>query len=108
VSVFAFKCSAAGAFVQVYTKPNGRADARLGIAVTKRFVPRATARNYCKRLVREVFRVERTALSGMDLVVRVRSAVASTASVKARAEIIDLMRRVRRMCNDRTNALPPG
>jgi len=106
VSVFAFKCSAAGAFVQVYTKPNGRADSRLGITVTKRFVPQATARNYCKRLVREVFRVERAALGGMDLVVRVRGPVSSSAAVRARAEIIDLMHRVRGLCNDRATTLP--
>jgi ribonuclease P protein component len=106
VSVFAFKCSAAGAFVQVYTKPNGRTDSRLGITVTKKFVSHATARNYCKRLVREVFRAERAALGGMDLVVRVRGPVSSASSVRARTEIIDLMHRVRRLCNDRANALP--
>ena len=106
LSVFAYKCSAAGAYVQVYAKPNGRADSRLGIAVTKRFVPQATARNYCKRLAREAFRVERAALGGVDLVVRVRGPVSSAAAVTARAEIIDLMHRARRQCLDRANALP--
>ena len=108
MSVFAFKCSVSGAFVQVYSRPNGRADSRLGIAVTKRFVPQATARNYCKRLVREVFRAEQAALGGMDVVVRVRCPVSSTSFVRACAEIIDLMHRVRRLCNDRADALPPG
>jgi ribonuclease P protein component len=97
----------AGAFVQVYAKPNGRAESRLGVTVTKRFVPQATARNYCKRLAREAFRAERVALGGMDLVVRVRGPVSFTSSVKARAEIIDLMHRVRRLCDSRANVLPP-
>jgi ribonuclease P protein component len=97
----------AGDFFQVYAKPNSRADARLGITVTKRFVPRATARNYCKRLAREVFRIHRIELSGVDIVVRSRSVVLPASSAQARAEIIGLMRRVRRLCCDRTDASPP-
>ena len=74
-----------GTFVQIYGKPNGRTDSRLGITVTKKVVPHATARNYCKRLAREAFRAEQALLGGMDLVVRVRRPVSSAASVKARA-----------------------
>ena len=104
--MFAHKCSATGAFVQVYAKPNGGAAARLGITVTKKSVPQATARNYCKRLAREAFRAERAALAGIDLVVRVRGPVSSAAAAKARAELIDLMHKARRLCDDRANVLP--
>ena len=85
--------------------PNGRAVSRLGITVTKRLVPQATVRNYCKRLAREAFRAEQVALGGMDLVVRVRGPVTAASAVMARAEIIDLMYRVRRLCDDRANVL---
>ena len=105
-SVFAYKCSVAGKYFQVYAKPNGRPDSRLGITVNKRFVPQATARNFCKRLARETFRVHRTVLSGVDLVVRARSVVLSASSAQARAEILDLMQRAQRQCCAGTDASP--
>ena len=101
--VFAYKCSVAGVFVQVYAKPNGLADSRLGITVNKKLVPHATARNYCKRLAREAFRAEQAVLGGMDLVVRVRSPLSSAMAEKARAELVDLLHRARRLCDDRVN-----
>jgi ribonuclease P protein component len=104
--VFAYKCSVAGNFFQVYAKPNSRADSRLGITVNKRFIPRATARNYCKRLAREAFRIHRIELGGVDLVVRSRSVVLPASSALARAEIVGLMRRARRLCCDRADVLP--
>jgi ribonuclease P protein component len=105
--VFAYKCSAAGAFVQVYAKPSRQAGSHLGITVNKRLVPLATARNYCKRLTREAFRAERAALGDMDFVVRLRRAVPAALSSRARAEIVDLLHRVRRLCDDRANVVPP-
>ena len=92
-SVLAFQCSVTGDFFQVYARPNSRTDSRLGITVIKRIVPRATARNYCKRLAREVFRKHRIEFSGVDFVVRSRSVVLPASSALARAEIIGLMRR---------------
>jgi ribonuclease P protein component len=105
--VFAYKCSVAGKFFQVYAKPNSRADSRLGITVNKRFVPQATARNFCKRLARETFRVHRIALNGVDLVVRARSVVLSASAAQARAEILELMQRARRLCCDGAGTAQP-
>lgn len=102
--MFAYKCSVAGKFFQVYAKPNGRAVSRLGITVNKRFVPQATSRNFCKRLARETFRVHGTMLSGVDLVVRARSVVLTASSACARAEILELMQRAQRLCCDRVDA----
>jgi ribonuclease P protein component len=102
--VFAHKHSVAGKFFQVYAKPNGRKDARLGVTVSKNFVPQATARNFCKRLARETFRGHRDALGGVDLVVRARAIVQAASSARARAEILDLMQRARRLCCDIADA----
>ena len=103
-SVFAFKCWVTGELFQVYARPNGAAAARLGIVVSKRIVPQAAARNYCKRLAREVFRAERAALAGVDLVVRPRAAVTSVTSAAARAEIRALLHRAQRHCSSRGEA----
>jgi ribonuclease P protein component len=89
---------------RVYARPNGAAAARLGIVVSKRIMPQAVARNYCKRLTREVFRAERGTLAGVDLVVRPRSAVMPASSAVARAEVRDLLRRAQRECHRRSAA----
>ena len=89
---------------EVYAKPTGAGAARLGLVVSKRVIPQAVARNYCKRLAREVFRAEREALAGVDLVVRPRSAVTPASSAAARAEIRDLLRRAQLQCRRRCGA----
>ena len=47
--------------------------ARLGVVVSKRIMKKAVARNYCKRLARDVFRHEYARLPGLDFVVRPRA-----------------------------------
>lgn len=89
---------------RVYAGPNGAGAARLGIVVSKRVIPQAVARNYCKRLAREVFRTESDALAGVDLVVRPSIAVTPASSAAARAEIRELLRRARRECHSRSAA----
>jgi ribonuclease P protein component len=105
-AVFSFRCWVTGEWFQVYAKPNGASAPRLGIVVSKRIIPQAVARNYCKRLAREAFRAERAALAGVDLVVRPRTAVTRAASAAARAEIRELLRSAQRRCRGRGNATP--
>ena len=100
-AVFAHKCWVNGRLFQVYAKPNGVVQARLGVVVNKRVMPRAVARNYCKRMAREVSRAERNALAGVDLVVRARTSLTRAESARARAELCDLLHRAQRQCADR-------
>lgn len=44
--------------------------ARLGILVSRKHAPKATARNYLKRCIREAFRLEQHALGPIDVLVR--------------------------------------
>lgn len=90
-----------GELFQVYASPSGTTTARLGVVVSKRVIPRAVMRNFCKRLAREVFRTERAALGGMDIVVRSRAIVTPALSAAARTEIRDLLRRVQHQCRRR-------
>ena len=49
---------------------DGRSDqARIGFAISKKHLGRAVARNRVKRLLRENFRVSRSGLPALDLVV---------------------------------------
>ena len=62
--------SASDAALVVHAVENGRAHARIGIAVGKKKVRKASARNRIKRLLREAFRLSKSGLpTGVDLVV---------------------------------------
>ena len=58
----------------LYRASSGK-PARLGLAVAKKHVRRAVARNRIKRLIRESFRRHRDLLEGLDIVVLVRPGV---------------------------------
>lgn len=48
---------------------NQKPYARLGMAIAKKKIRKATARNRIKRLVRESFRTHKTSIPGVDIVV---------------------------------------
>lgn len=57
----------------VLARDNGLPRARIGLAIARNKIPRATARNRVKRLIRESFRAHQQDLTGLDLVVLARS-----------------------------------
>ena len=75
----------------VYARPNGLSQARLGIIASKRVSPRAVDRNRAKRLVREMFRVMRQRLTGIDVVVQVRRWSPRGSVAAARADLARLL-----------------
>jgi ribonuclease P protein component len=67
--------SASDGLLVVHAVENGLPHARLGIAVGKKKVRKATARNRIKRLIREAFRLSKPELpAGVDLIVIPRGA----------------------------------
>jgi ribonuclease P protein component len=91
-TVLAHKCRVSGRWFQIYAKPNGAEQVRLGVVVSKRIMKKAVARNSFKRMVREVFRNACERWSGIDFVVRPRAPVESAESTAARVELGDLLR----------------
>lgn len=83
---------------QVYACPGAVSEARLGVIVSKRVIPKAVMRNFCKRMAREVFRTECETLGGVDVVVRPKAAVSRGNAAVAREEMRDLLLRARRKC----------
>lgn len=69
----------------------GRGDwARLGIALTRRLVPRAVDRNCLKRLVRDEFRHHEVKKRGLDCVVALRKPFDSSAAPALCVELRNL------------------
>jgi ribonuclease P protein component len=58
-------------------RPNDKGYARLGLAISKRKVRKAVARNRIKRLVRESFRLNQANLPAADIVVLAKPAAAT-------------------------------
>lgn len=71
-SVFSFNSRFSSEHFQVLAKPGPHEFGRLAVIVSKKTARLATARNYNKRIAREVFRLHQHELSGLDIVVRVR------------------------------------
>ncbi|MEW6165826.1 MAG: ribonuclease P protein component [Pseudomonadota bacterium] len=54
----------------LHYRPNGQLDARLGLVIPKKQARAAVLRNAIKRQAREIFRLHRSTLPAMDLVLR--------------------------------------
>jgi ribonuclease P protein component len=61
-----------GRFATVHAAPALTEASRLGIALTRKLVPRSVDRNRVKRLVREAFRRHLLKIAGLDCVVMLR------------------------------------
>ena len=61
--------------------------ARIGIVVGKKQIPTAVARNFVKRIIREVFRVQRQSLPALDYVIRVNKFVGANDASLVRNEL---------------------
>jgi ribonuclease P protein component len=70
------------------------APARLGLAVAKRAVPNAAARNRVRRHAREAFRLRRAALHGVDLILVPKDAARDASARALRDDLAKLLERV--------------
>lgn len=78
----------------LFYRPNERRFPRLGLAVSKRVVRHATARNVIKRQLREAFRSLIGQLPSIDIVVLLRPRAADMAPDRLRARVTQAMLRI--------------
>ena len=93
-SIFAFKRLVRVPHFSVFAKPN-QSIGRLGIAISKRVASRSVDRNYMKRVIREIFRLNKTGFIGFDWVVQARTKFHNGSYDSIQEELLNA---VRQMC----------
>lgn len=75
----------------LFALKNNEPNTRLGVTVTKK-IGNAVQRNRCKRVLREIFRLNKTTLSGnYDLVFNVKKAMLEASYQQVEAEYLRLL-----------------
>jgi ribonuclease P protein component len=95
-SVIRFRCSASSEFLQIFAKPNNLSHSRLGLVVAGKVERLAVNRNRVKRTLRAAFRARQRDLTGLDIVVRLRSRVSHDDSLRMAGEAERLMVQLQR------------
>ncbi|WP_245546779.1 ribonuclease P protein component [Hydrogenovibrio halophilus] len=95
-AVFADATKFANRHWTLIVRPNACAYPRLGLALSKKQLPKAVCRNRAKRLAREAFRQQKTALSGYDIVVLGRRGMTEVDNATLRQSFEHLVRKIRR------------
>ncbi|HEY6019580.1 MAG TPA: ribonuclease P protein component [Candidatus Paceibacterota bacterium] len=75
----------------VYLRQTANSGPRLGMIVSKRIMPKAISRNYAKRLIREIFRVNIPDLPALDYVIKIRRGLTKDTSQEARSALLSLL-----------------
>lgn len=85
-------------FFTVTARPNDRACARLGLAVSLKVTGNAVARNRLRRIVRDSFRLHQHMLPAADIVVAARPRVREASGEHLRASLAGLWKKVAKQC----------
>jgi ribonuclease P protein component len=90
-----------GQLAMLHVGPAPQGISRLGVALTRRMIPRAVDRNRVRRLAREVFRRHAAKAAGLDVVLMMRSRLAAEAEAAFVSEFSALLDRgIRRGSSD--------
>ena len=71
-SVFNFRKRIASSFLVIRFKPNTKLLPRLGLIIAKKTAKSAVDRNYMRRVLRELFRLNQHEIAPLDLVIQVQ------------------------------------
>ena len=80
--------------LMAFVRTNNHDQPRVGMAITKRKVPTAVARNLIKRQIREQFRVKAFSLENKDIVFIVKNSVKGLSNKEIRTEINKIFKKV--------------
>ena len=80
--------------LMAFVRTNTHEQPRVGMAITKRKVPTAVARNLIKRQIREHFRIKSLKLESKDIVFIVKKSVKGLDSKELKNEINNIFKKI--------------
>ena len=80
--------------LMAFVSTNTHAQPRVGMAITKRKVPTAVARNLIKRQIREQFRVKAFSLENKDIVFIVKNSIKGLSNKEIKTEINNIFKKI--------------
>ncbi|MBF4489880.1 ribonuclease P protein component [Psychrobacter sp. N25K4-3-2] len=80
--------------LMAFVRTNTHEQPRVGMAITKRKVPTAVARNLIKRQIREQFRVKSSMLENKDIVFIVKKSIKELDNKELKNEIINILKKI--------------
>ncbi len=89
-SVFILRKTRNGQWLKIHYKANDLKCSRLGLIVSKKNHKRANKRNYMKRVIRELFRLEQPKWNGFDIIFRINKFFTQEDFLKVHEEFIKL------------------
>ena len=81
--------------LMAFVRNNTSNQARVGMAITKRKVPTAVARNLIKRQIRESFRVQSYQLENKDIVFIVKNSIKNLTNKELSNEINNIFKKLK-------------
>ncbi|WP_201501697.1 ribonuclease P protein component [Psychrobacter cibarius] len=79
--------------LMAFVRTNDLGQPRVGMAITKRKVPTAVARNLIKRQIREHFRVKAHSLENKDIVFIVKKSIKDIDNKELKNQIINIIKK---------------
>jgi len=80
--------------LMAFVRANTHEQPRVGMAITKRKVPTAVARNLIKRQIREQFRIKASSLENKDIVFIVKNSVKGLSNKEIKMEVISIFKKI--------------
>lgn len=99
-SVFSFRKRLYGEWLIAHVKPNVHTHHRFGLVVSKKIAKLAVDRNYMKRVLRELCRLEQSASNGYDVVFQVRKAFAQADFQRVQREVSFLLMKLQKRATE--------
>ena len=80
--------------LMAFVRTNTHDQPRVGMAITKRKVPTAVARNLIKRQIREQFRVKAIGLENKDIVFIIKNSIKDITNKELKNEIKNIFKKI--------------
>lgn len=98
-SVFNFRKRISAQHLAIHYQPNTLLHARLGLVIGKKTAKLAVSRNYMRRVLRELFRLQQQEICQVDLVIRVQKKFGRVDFIQIKQEFNELIAKLNKRVN---------